>query len=167
MRRTIHLLILGLTLLAACTSQSQSPAPSATGSQPEASAEPTATAIATETPAASPTPSLEPSPSSGMVAKIDHVECLTGQTVSLHIEIKSEAGIEAYEIWSTWGGGGAINQTLAEPFPTEVDETFEFTHAITDPEPRVHQFGLSVMLVGATDPILTYEIEPDGRCPGH
>ena len=107
MRPTIRSLILSLTLLAACTSQSQSPAPSAIGSQPEASAEPTATAIATETPAASPTPSLEPSPSSGTVARILDVECLTGQTVSLHIEIKSETGIEAYEIWSTWGGAGS------------------------------------------------------------
>jgi len=165
MRPAFALVIPAFTLLAACTPQSQSPVPSVTGSQPSPTA--SATATATGTQAASATPSPEPSPSSGTVARIFDVECLTGQTVRLHIEIRSETGIESYGIWSTWGGGGDINQTFAEPLPMEVGETFEFTHVITDPEPRVHQFGLSVQLVGAAEPILTYEIEPDGRCPGH
>lgn len=102
------------------------------------------------------------------MVRISGVECLTGQTVRFRIEIRSETGIESYGVWSTWGGGGDINETFSAPLPMEIDETLEFTHAITDPEPgRAHQFGLSAQMLGTTDPLYTYEIEPDSRCPGH
>lgn len=171
MRLTRPLLMLSLLLLAACApASSQSDAPSASGSEPAESGTPseTSAASAPETAAPSTAPASESAaPSSGTVVRILDVECLTGQTVSIHFEIRSETGIEAYGLWSTWGGGGQIDEELSAPLPMEIEDTVEFTHAMVDPEPRVHQFGLYAEMVGVADPILTYEIEPDNRCPGH
>jgi len=65
------------------------------------------------------------------------------------------------------GWRGDINEEFSAPLPMEIDETVEFTHALVDPEPRVHQFGLVAQMVGIADPIITYEIDPNNRCPGH
>lgn len=170
MRTRSPLLILAL-LLAACTpAASQSAAPSAPASElattASAGASPSTEATATESESATAIPESA-APSSGTVVRILDVECLTGQTVTIHFEIKSETGIEKYGLWSTWGGGGQMDQEPAAPLPMEIEDTVEFTHAMVDPEPRVHQFGLYAEMVGVADPILTYEIEPDNRCPGH
>ncbi len=172
MRGRSSLLVVSLILLAACAPSS--PAASQAGSEPppsttaSASAAATDTAVPTETESESETAIPESAaPSSGTVVRILAVECLAGQTVSIHFEIKSETGIEAYGLWSTWGGGGQIDEVLTAPLPMEIDDTVEFTHTIVDPEPRVHQFGLYAEMVGVADPIISFEIEPDGRCPGH
>ncbi len=124
---------------------------------------PAPTAEPTAEPTAVPTATPEPAPIS-----ITDVECLTGLTVRFHVHIATEQGIEKYQLWSTWGGGGNSDVTLSDPLPHEIDEDVEFTHVQVDPEPgRIHQFGLAVTLEGATDPIIVYAFEPDNRCPGH
>ncbi len=171
MRTRSSLLILAVMLLGSCAQPSQSSDSRATGSAAAstAAASSSATESTTETASPSTTPEAEsPNPSSTTVVRIVGVECLTGQTVRIHFEIRSETGIESYGLWSTWGGGGDFNEDLTAPLPTEIDQTVEFTHAIVDPEPsRVHQFGLVGQLVGVADPIITYANEPDNRCPGH
>jgi hypothetical protein len=171
MRTRSALLILAVMLLGACAQPSQSSGPSAAGSESASAAAATSSASASASGTALPsaTPEAEsPIPSSATVVRIVGVECLTGLTVSIHFEIRSEAGIESYGLWSTWGGGGDFNQDLTAPLPLEIDQTVEFTHDIIDPIPsRVHQFGLVAKLVDVADPIITYGNEPDNRCPGH
>jgi hypothetical protein len=164
------LLILVVMLLGSCAQPSQSSDSSATGSaSASTAAASSAPESAAETASPSTTPRPEsPTPSSATVVRIVSVECLTGLTLSIHFEIRSDAGIESYGLWSTWGGGGDFNEDLTAPLPTQIDRTVEFTHAIVDPVPsRVHQFGLVAQLIGVADPIITYEVEPDNRCPGH
>jgi hypothetical protein len=133
---------------------------------PTASPAPTerrpATAAPTGATAETPTPTSTPPPI-GIIG----VECLGGQTVRLHVSITDARGVTSYQVWSTWGGGGETTRSFPTPYPTHIDERIELTHALVDPEPRVHQFGLAVTLVGLPDPILTYATEPDSRCPGH
>ncbi len=127
---------------------------------PPGPSEPPASSLAPGETAA-PSPTLPPI---GIVG----VECLAGQTVRLHVSITAEAGIPTYALWSTWGGGGDTTRSFPAPYATHIDELVEFTHASKDPEAdRIHQFGLAVSLVGVADPIITYAIEPENRCPGH
>ena len=108
-----------------------------------------------------------PAPTAAPVS-IGKVECLADLTVRIHIQIASETGIVSYQVWSTWGGGGDTQRVFTTPLPDHVDEVIEFSHVMVDPEAsRIHQFGLSVVMSGVAVPILTYALEPDGRCPGH
>lgn len=156
-------MVLALILLAACGPSTSSPGASTAGTPGL-----TATAsVATPAPTVEVAPTDTPLPSIPP-ASIVSVECLTGLTVRIHIRIASEAGIVSYQVWSTWGGGGNFEHVSEGTLPTEIDEVVDFTHTMVDPEAsRTHQYGLSVMLHGQPDPILTYGLEPDGRCPGH
>ena len=109
-------------------------------------------------------PALTPEPVS---AQIVSVECGPGLALNLHIQITSQTGILSYTIWSTWGGGGDIEQSFSPPLPTAIDETLVFEHENVDPEARNHQVGLSVVVEGVAEPVYAYGSEPSGRCPGH
>ena len=114
-------------------------------------------------PTSSPTPTSAPMP----IAQIVSVECGSGLTSYVHIRITDEAGISSYAIWSTWGGGGQIEQTFSAPLPAVIDQVIEHTHSIPDPEDRQHQVGLMVTTADSAQPIYTYAMEPGGRCPDH
>jgi tetratricopeptide (TPR) repeat protein len=109
----------------------------------------------------------EPLRTSTPIAQIVSVECGSRLTLYVHIRIANESGISSYSVWSTWGGGGEIDQTFSSPLPTVIDQVVEHTHAILDPVDRQHQVGLKVTIPDSTQPIYTYALEPDGRCPGH
>jgi hypothetical protein len=108
-------------------------------------------------------PSITPTP----IAQIVSIECGPGLTLYVHIRIVDDAGINSYSVWSTWGGGGQIDQAFSAPLPTVIDQVIEHTHTILDPEDRQHQVGLMVTTADGAQPIYTYAMEPEGRCPGH
>jgi hypothetical protein len=109
----------------------------------------------------------EPQPSLAPI-RIDDVECLTGLTVRMHLRATVDGTIDSYDVWSTWGGGGASKEVFSAPLPSSIDRVIEFTHTLVDPiATRIHQFGFAVTVTGVTDPIIVYAFEPDGRCPGH
>jgi hypothetical protein len=108
-------------------------------------------------------PSITPTP----IAQIVSVECGAGLTLYVHIRIVDDAGINSYSVWSTWGGGGQIDQAFSAPLPTVIDQVIEHTHSITDPVDRQHQVGLMVTTADSAQPIYTYAMEPGGRCPDH
>jgi hypothetical protein len=155
-----------LLAVAACSNPAASPIGTVPGVAATATAAPTS-AVATAGPVATALATLAPTPEPPPIA-ITSVECLDGQTVRLTVHIQDDRGVVSYEVWSTWGGGGQTTRSFPTPYRKLVDETLEFTHALVDPEPgRIHQFGLAVTLAGVAEPILTYEIEPGNRCPGH
>ncbi len=176
MRSSPSLLVVVIALAAACGSPAPTVigTPAATGSAAVSAAPPSESNVPTSAPSAPtsaeptlPTDTALPSPTLPPIGIIG-VECLTGQTVSLHVWITTEAGIPSYALWSTWGGGGDTTRSFPTPYTTHIDEVVEFTHALKDPEPgRIHEFGLAVTLVGVPDPIIVYAMEPENRCPGH
>ncbi|HLC01585.1 MAG TPA: hypothetical protein VJK02_00980 [Anaerolineales bacterium] len=97
-------------------------------------------------------PTAETTPES-VRAEIASVECGPGLSLNIHIRITSESGILSYSIWSTWGGGGAIDRTFTEPLPTSVDEVVVHPHGLADPEARNHEVGLSVDSPTNLDPL--------------
>lgn len=101
------------------------------------------------------------------MAQIVSVECGSGLALYVHIRITSEAGISSYSVWSTWGGGGQIDQTFSDPLPKVIDQVIVHEHASLDNVDRLHQVGLRVTTPDSAQPIYTYALEPDGRCPGH
>jgi hypothetical protein len=126
---------------------------------------PSSTPTPTRTPTSTPT-SLGPKIFTP-IAQILGVECDSGLTLSIHIRIISESGISSYSVWSTWGGGGQIDQSFSAPLPTVIDQVVVHTHAILDPVDRQHQVGLKVTTPDNSQPIYIYALEPGGRCPGH
>lgn len=173
--RSLTILAVALAAVAACGGPVVSPGvsapPAGATTSPAPVTAPPATAPAASpsstSPAGSGAPATDPPPSVAPIA-IALVECLQGQTVRLTVHIEHEAGIVSYQVWSTWGGGGETTRSFPTPYRTVIDETLEFTHALIDPEPeRIHQFGLAVTVAGIADPILTYQVEPGNRCPGH
>ena len=124
---------------------------------------PTPSETQTPTETFTPTPSDTPTP----IAQIVGVDCGTGLTLYVHIRITSESGISSYSVWSTWGGGGQIDQTFSPPLPTFIDEIIVHTHDILDPVDRQHEVGLKVTTPDSSQPIFAYALEPGGRCPGH
>jgi hypothetical protein len=158
-------------IVAACGGPASSPtgtiaAPAASASPAPTAPTATAAPIATSAPTTAATPFPTPTPEPPPIA-ITEVECLSGQTVRLHVSITDERGIVSYQLWSTWGGGGDTTRSFPTPYQDHIDESVQFTHAIVDPEPRIHQFGLAVTLAGVAEPIIVYAIEPENRCPGH
>lgn len=132
--------------------------------------ESTPTVASTPTPFPAPTltlPSTEPPSISIPMAQIVSVECGSGLALYVHIRITSEAGISSYSVWSTWGGGGQIDQTFSDPLPKVIDQVIVHEHASLDNVDRLHQVGLRVTTPDSAQPIYTYALEPDGRCPGH
>ena len=124
----------------------------------------------TRAPSPTPTPttnSIGPLVSTDKVAQIVSVECGSGLALNIHIRISNDAGISSYSIWSTWGGGGQIDQTFTAPLPKVIDEVVVHEPVFPDTVDRQHQVGLKVTTPDHAQPIYTYAMEPDGRCPGH
>jgi hypothetical protein len=87
--------------------------------------------------------------------------------MDVHIRIISDTGISAYAIWETWFVGNNIERRFSPPLPKEIDGTIQFEHFEPDSVDRNHQIGLRVEIPNNPNPIFTYAMEPNNRCPGH
>ncbi|TFH33260.1 MAG: hypothetical protein E4G99_11675 [Anaerolineales bacterium] len=97
---------------------------------------------------------------------IESIECLTGQTVAVDIEISSPVGIESYMVFNTVIQAEYM-ETFQPPLPITISKTVQVTEPILDPIARYHRWGLKVDTPGEVAPIYAYAVEPNDRCPGH
>jgi len=101
-----------------------------------------------------------------LTAAIEKIECLSGQTVAITINISSALGIESYGVWNTVLDA-EYTETFQAPLPTIISQTVQITEPIQDEIDRGHQWGLEVNLPGQSAPTYTYTMEPNDRCPEH
>jgi hypothetical protein len=94
------------------------------------------------------------------------VECLEGQEVALSVEISSPLGIESYRIWNL-SLAAEISESFQDPLPTSLVKTVQIIEPAPDPVDQDHQWGLEVVVPGQAEPLTTFTLEPEGRCPGH